>query len=166
MHIDVQPPSEARSGNVLDPPTRISLRPHGVERGEEVRIADISGYWAFISVVSEDGTTTLAPPSTSLLSGTLVAPVHEACPNGDEQEAGHLSFENLTINQPGNFRLRISLLRMVTVNTGASGAVDGVSLQPSVRNTGSVVTHVVRVGGNIERRDSVRTPDAVTDEAT
>ncbi|KAI4251206.1 MAG: hypothetical protein LQ352_004995 [Teloschistes flavicans] len=142
MHILVQPPHEARSGHVLTPATTVSLRSHQSD-GEGENAADkVAGCWAFVSVVTEDGSTSLAPPSTTLLSGTLVDSVRETSShNEDDEEVGRILLENITINQPGEYRLHISLLRMAD----SSDAEDGISPLPTVMNVGSVLTHVVHV---------------------
>lgn len=145
MHIIIQPPVESRPGNTLTPPTIVSLRRNGASQTEERLSADINSYWAFVSVVSEDGLVALAPPSTSLLSGTLADSVHEARLTEAEGDVGHLAFQNLAINQPGRFRLRISLLQMPGIQDGPPRGGSG---QPGVRNIASVLSHVVHVKTN------------------
>ncbi|KAL8998662.1 MAG: hypothetical protein Q9169_002323 [Polycauliona sp. 2 TL-2023] len=139
MHIILQPPVESRPGNTLTPPMIISLRKRSAPYGEVALEADTGGCWAIASVVSEDGLVALAPPSSSLLSGTLADSVHSSRLTEAEGDVGHLAFDNLTINQPGCFRLRISLLQM-------PGNQD--SLATGVRNIASVLSHVIRVGHN------------------
>lgn len=142
MHIIIQPPVESRPGNTLTPPLIISLRRNEGSRTEERLIADIHSYWAFVSAVSEDGLVALAPPSNSLLSGTLADSVHEARLTEAEEDVGHVAFQNLAINQTGRFRLRISLLQMPGSQDGPSRGGWG---QASVRNIASVLSHVIRV---------------------
>ncbi|KAL8647252.1 MAG: hypothetical protein Q9226_006507 [Calogaya cf. arnoldii] len=145
MRIIIQPPVESRPGNTLTPPLIISLRGTWVSPTEERLGADINSYWGFVSVVSEDGLSALAPPSTSLLSGTLADSVHEARLTEAEGDVGHLAFQNLALNQPGRFRLRISLLQMPGIQadppTGGFGP-------PGVRNIASVLSHVIHVRNN------------------
>ena len=142
MHIIIQPPIESRPGNTLTPPLIISLRRKEGSRTEERLIADIHSYWAFVSAVSEDGLVALAPPSNSLLSGTLADSVHEARLTEAEEDVGHVAFQNLAINQAGRFRLRISLLQMPGSQDGPSRGGWG---QASVRNIASVLSHVIHV---------------------
>lgn len=144
MHIIVQPPHQARSGHVLTPPTTISLRSSGASQAGQGLGGNINNYWAFVSVVSEDGMVALAPPSTTLLSGALADSVHEDRLTDSGQGIGHCAFPNLTINQAGDFRLRISLLRMPTGQGGPSAG----SLDTSVRNVASVLSHVIHVHDN------------------
>ncbi|KAL8774277.1 MAG: hypothetical protein Q9209_001028 [Squamulea sp. 1 TL-2023] len=141
MHIIVQPPHEARPGDTLTPPITVSVR-NVASHTEEALGTGANSCWAFISVVSEDGLIALAPPSTTLLSGTLADSVHESCLTDAERDVGHLSFQNLAINQPGRFRLRVSLLQMPRSqdwpSTGGLGPT-------SVRNVASVLSHVIHV---------------------
>ncbi|KAL8730161.1 MAG: hypothetical protein Q9166_004244 [cf. Caloplaca sp. 2 TL-2023] len=142
MQIVIQPPGEARPGNILMPPTTISLRSHGTSRHEEELGEDINSYWVFVSVVSADGMVALAPPSTTLLSGTLTDSIHEGRLTEHERDIGHSSFQNLVINQAGDFRLRFSLIRMQTSQHGTSTGGLGT---PSVRNITSVLSHIIHV---------------------
>ena len=139
MHILIQPPVESRPGSILRQPTVVSLRKVGVSHREGLS-TDINGYWAFVSVVSEDGMVALAPPSTSLISGTIA--VHEGRSTEAEEDVGHLEFPNLAINQTGRFRLRISLLQMLGSSEGLSV---GESEPRGVKNIASVVSDVIHV---------------------
>ncbi|KAL8920323.1 MAG: hypothetical protein Q9172_004555 [Xanthocarpia lactea] len=145
MHIIIQPPHETRPGDTLTPPLIVSLRSNGASLTEEGTIADIDSYWAFVSVVSEDGLVALAPPSTSLLSGTLADSVHGACLTEAERDVGHLSFQNLVINQPGRFRLRVSLLLMPSSQRGPP---TGGSAPAGVRNIANILSDVIHVDYN------------------
>ncbi|KAL8847878.1 MAG: hypothetical protein Q9221_007089 [Calogaya cf. arnoldii] len=142
MHIIIQPPVESRPGNTLAPPLIISLRRNDTSQTEERLSADINSYWAFVSVVSEDGLSALAPPSTSLLSGTLADLVHEARLTEAEGDVGHIAFQNLALNQPGRFRLRISLLQMPGMQDNPP---TGGFVPPGVKNIASVLSHVIHV---------------------
>lgn len=144
MHIIIQPPREARPGHNLVPPLTIFLRARNTDQDHEAVAEDTSSYWASVSLVSEDGMIALAPPSTTLLSGTLVDSIREPDPAEDEGGIGYVLFERLAINQPGNFRLRISLPRMPTGDSDGSKTTGGsVPPSPGVLNTGSVVTRVI-----------------------
>lgn len=142
MQIVIQPPAETRPGNILRPPTVVSLRKVGASHREEGLSTDINGYWAFVSVVSEDGLVALAPPSTSLISGTLADSVHEGRLTEAEEDVGHLAFPNLAINQIGRFRLHISLLQM----PGSPGSLSAGESEPTdVKNIASVMSDVIHV---------------------
>ncbi|KAL9011147.1 MAG: hypothetical protein Q9173_003988 [Seirophora scorigena] len=138
MHIIIEPPDEARPGDALLPAPTIQLRFRENVEEEAALAQDISSYWAVASLVSDDGMVALAPPSTSLVSGTPAGAIQE--PDGAEAdgEVGYVLFRNLCINQPGNFRLRISLYRMATAESDASGAA-------AALNTGSVTTRVIHI---------------------
>ncbi|KAL8786396.1 MAG: hypothetical protein Q9213_002812 [Squamulea squamosa] len=141
MHIIIQPPHEARPGITLIPPITVSVR-NGASHTEEALSTGANSYWAFVSIVSEDGLIALSPPSTTLLSGTLADSIHEARLTNAERDVGHLSFHNLAINQPGHFRLRVSLLQMPRSQECLSMGGLGPT---SVRNVASVLSHVIHV---------------------
>lgn len=145
MQIVIQPPREARPGEILVPPLMICLRTPGNYREDENVVEDLGSYWAAVSMVSEDGMIALAPPSTTLLSGTLVDSVHEAYQAEDESEIGYFVFQNLRIHEPGNFRLRISLMQMPTSRHQTLNAGGNTTQSSSARNTGNVITHVIRI---------------------
>lgn len=132
MNVIIEPPSETRPGNLLNPPIVIKLENRkGQSISDEINIED-GNLWAQASVVSEDGMVALAPPQPNLISGTLVSSVRPATP-GESQELGYLTFPNLAIHQPGRFRIRISLIRMPTAN------------EPEAINLQSIVTRIIKV---------------------
>ena len=147
MHISIEPPREARPGGILVPPLAISVRVREAFQGSGDRGEDLNSYWASVSVVSEDGMVALAPPSTSLLSGTLVDSVRETALEQEENESeiGFFLFQNLRIHEPGNFRLRVSLLHMPTSGSETPSQNNGPSLSSGVKNAGSVVTRGIYV---------------------
>ena len=106
MEIIVEPPAEIQPGVMLDPPIVARLR----ARDGAEDTPDISGIWASVFLTSEDGVEVLAPPSRDLLRGALVNSVQQVV--DEEGEKGYVSFPGLTIEQPGNYRLRICLIRM------------------------------------------------------
>ncbi|KAL8762676.1 MAG: hypothetical protein Q9184_001383 [Pyrenodesmia sp. 2 TL-2023] len=145
MHIIIEPPIEARPGNTLVPPVVVALRAREIEEDGEARAEDLSSYWASVSLVSADGLVALAPPSTTLLSGSLVDSIREPDSTEGESVVGYVLFQNLIINQPGDFRLRVSLLRMPSDISDADNAAGGLLPSSGVLNTGSVSTHVIHV---------------------
>ncbi|KAL9019092.1 MAG: hypothetical protein Q9185_003634 [Variospora sp. 1 TL-2023] len=137
MHVIIDPPDEARPGDALIPAPTIMVRFRGHVQEEAIQAQDITNYWVFASLVSEDGRIALAPPSTSLVSGRLIGTIREP-KDADDGEVGYAIFKDLCIHQPGSFRLRISLMRMPTADSDASEA-------EGVLNTGNVMTRVIHV---------------------
>lgn len=138
MDIILQPPREARPGDALLPAPTVQLR-FRENAGEEAALAqDMSSYWAAASLVSEDGMVALAPPSTTLVSGTRLVSIQEADGTEADGEVGYVLFRNFCINEPGRFCLHISLHRMPTPESDAFGAAGSL-------NTGSVTTRVIHV---------------------
>lgn len=145
MHIIIEPPIEARPGNTLIPPVTVALQARETDENGEARAKDLSSYWTSASLISADGLVALAPPSTTLLSGSLVNSIQEPdCAEG-ESVVGYVLFQNLIINQPGDFRLRISLLRIPSDITDVENATGGFLPSSGVFNAASVTTRVIHV---------------------
>ena len=134
MNVIVEPPPQVRPGQVLSPPVVIRL-----ERAEtEENDINPSLLFAFVSITSEDGSTSLAPPRNDLIAGNLSDSVHtlDSDTESDDEEVGFLSFPDLRIQDPGSYRLRVSLMRMdVTSTEGPRGAMN-------LQSTLSRVIHV------------------------
>ncbi|KAL8933645.1 MAG: hypothetical protein Q9216_006273 [Gyalolechia sp. 2 TL-2023] len=145
INIIIEPPREARPGEVLIPPLALCLHARGDHREDESLVEDLSSYWASVSLVSEDGLVALAPPSTTLISGILVDSVREAYQMEHEGEIGYFLFQNLSINQPGNFRFCISLMQMPTGRHQTPNPSGNITPSFDVMNIGSTFTRVIRV---------------------
>lgn len=133
MNMVVQPPKWTRPGNVLSP---VVVRIHHkiADSSNGLSTHDTGLMWAMVSLASEDGTTTLAPPRNDLLGGSLVSSFHHATPSDGDQEVGHVSFMDLAIRIPGRYRIKVSLLQMAF---GAKSR-DGTNLQDTM-------SHVIQV---------------------
>lgn len=132
MNVIVQPPSAIRPGAPLHPPIVVRLegrRSHGSNAVVNVNDGSV---WALASVVSADGMVALAPPQPNLLSGTLVDSIHTSVEESS-RGLGYMTFPNLAINQTGNYRIRVSLVRMPTVE------------EHEAVNVQSIVTRVISV---------------------
>ena len=133
MNVIIEPPSEIRPGDLLQPPIVIKLENrNGRNADDEIDIED-GNLWAQASVVSEDGMVALAPPQPNLITGTLVDSVRPATPEKESQESGYLTFPDLAIHQTGRFRIRISLIKMPTTDES-----EAINLQ-------SIVTRIIIV---------------------
>ena len=139
MNVLIEPPEQVRPGHILDPPIVVRLDQtidqHLTGRPPE----DYSLLWALLSVVTEDGSTMLAPPRTDLLTGTRVDSVHALTPVQEDREIGFMSFPDLAIREAGRYRIRISLVRMNPVGGANSNTNPG---GVNVQNTSSRVIHV------------------------
>ena len=135
MNVIVEPPPQVRPGATLNPPIIVRLARTDVE---DEAVGDTSQLFAFVSVTSEDGSTSLAPPSSDLVSGNLSDSVHtlESDSEFDDEEAGFLSFPDIQIQNPGNYRLRVSLMKLDA--GGGSGSRGAINLQ-------STLSRVIRV---------------------
>ncbi|KAI9723288.1 MAG: hypothetical protein M1812_001171 [Candelaria pacifica] len=140
LAIIVQPPAEARPRQVLAPPITTRLNFMGIDAGNDSATHE-QGFYAVASMMDENGMVPLAPPSTVLLVGTLVATVQALSLEGQHTEGeeniilgspAHGSsnagtscvwFNDLTVTQMGRYRIRVSL--MSSVSSGA----DAVTLQ-------------------------------------
>lgn len=129
MNIAVQPPREAGPGALLHPPIVVLLD------SQRPQDADDPNVWGLISVVSADGLQALSPPHADLLSGTLVDSIHTASVDGGSRLQRFISFSNVRINREGNYRIRVCLVRMRSVQSEAV-------------NMESIMTQVIRIHGD------------------
>ncbi|KAL8928782.1 MAG: hypothetical protein Q9208_001560 [Pyrenodesmia sp. 3 TL-2023] len=145
MHIIIEPPIEARPGDTLIPPVTVTLQTRETDEDGEARAKDLNSYWTSVSLISADGLVALAPPSTTLLSGSLVKSIQEPDSAEGESVVGYVLFQNLIINQPGDFRLRISLLRIPSDIAHVENDTSGILPSSGVFNTGSVTSRIIHV---------------------
>ncbi|MCJ1437282.1 hypothetical protein MMC27_006668 [Xylographa pallens] len=125
MRIVIEPPHQARPGEVLTPPLVMSLgNEPGPDSPEQERV-DPTLLWAVVSVVSEDNITPLAPPRTDLLIGTIADSVHPLTPPDHEGQIGFVAFPNLVIREPGRYRLKISLIKMNAIGETRTPSYEG-----------------------------------------
>lgn len=139
MSIVLEPAARVRPANVLRPPMVIKLKHRNGVLNAGGRGQDYAHMWALASIVSEEGTTALAPPRTDLLLGTPVNSIHKAARSGNDEEVGYVCFTDLAIQQPGKFRIRVSLIRMEGLGGSTASSVQGGA------NLQSVVSRVIHV---------------------
>ena len=130
MRIVIEPPPQARPGEVLTPPLVMSLDTDSVDTNSspdspEQEPVDPTLLWAVVSVISEDDLTPLAPPRTDLLTGTIADSVHPLTPPDHEGQIGFVAFPNLVIREPGRYRLRISLIKMNAIRASSTPTYEG-----------------------------------------
>ena len=136
MDIVLQPPSSVRPGEAITIPLVVSLKNlqiHGAY-GSTGRCPVL----AFASIVPDSGDQAAESMSDSpgLLSGSLVDSPHEARLD-DCNVFEYVRFPQLAINQAGEYRIQVSLLRMPQVDIrGPPGIVE---------NVGIVQTRKIRV---------------------
>ncbi|MCJ1377596.1 hypothetical protein MMC17_000691 [Xylographa soralifera] len=125
MKIVIEPPHQARPGEVLTPPLVMSLENESDPNSPEQEPVDPTLLWAVVSVVSEDDMTPLAPPRTDLLIGTIADSVHPLTPPDHEGQIGFVAFPDLVIREPGRYRLRISLIKMNAIGGASTPSYEG-----------------------------------------
>ncbi|MCJ1388253.1 hypothetical protein MMC18_001098 [Xylographa bjoerkii] len=125
MRIVIEPPHQARPGDVLTPPLVMSLENESGRNSPEQEPVDPTLLWAVVSVVSEDNITSLAPPRTDLLMGTIADSVHPLTPPDHERQIGFVAFPNLVIREPGRYRLRVSLIKMNAIGDMSIPSYEG-----------------------------------------
>ena len=114
MDLAVAPPSKVKVGVALDTPLVVTLsalssQPHEVV--DTTRQTDMSGIWAFLSLVTED-LRSLAPPRVDLLSGNLADAIHPLLAPTEDQERpfAYVTFPDLTISEAGRYRFKVTLI--------------------------------------------------------
>ena len=117
MDLVIRPVAAIRPGVVMQPPIVLALKAPASrsERESFYRdIGDVSGIWAFVSLVSEDQSQSLAPPRNDLLIGSVAGCIRPAVDESDPEDltVGYAVFANLAIAEPGTYCLKISLIDM------------------------------------------------------
>ena len=163
MSIVLEPAAHVRPGNVLRPPMVIKLKHRNAGSNFGGRQPDYAHLWALASIVSEEGTTALAPPRTDLLLGSPVNSIHKAARTGNDEEVGYVCFSDLAFQKPGKYRIRVSLIRMEGLGGSAASSVQGGA------NLQSVVSRIIQVDAAATvspcskyfRSEKMTAPDAV-----
>ena len=146
LELLIKPPSLLRPGISPALPIVVAVKPEtGKENGVGTcGVGDMSGMWALVCLLSEDGSEVLVPPQSGLLTGRMVASIHapsaQAEPN--RQIVGYAHFPDLAITTPGAYRLRVSLIDMDSNGPSYLGS------REEGRNVRSIVSGVVRVVTN------------------
>jgi len=120
MNILIEPPNQIRPGHLLSPPLILRLDQPPCEHSQAPSPNDPTLLWAVVSLFSADSETPIAPPQIDLLLGNPVDSVHPLAPEIPGREVGFVSFPDLSIREPGRYRLQISLIRMNSVGPSSN----------------------------------------------
>lgn len=117
MDLIIRPVQVIKPGVVMNPPIVLALKAPASRSGRNSAyrdVGDVSGIWAFVSLVSEDQSRSLAPPRNDLLIGSVarcIRPVLDGTHSGD-LTVGYAVFSDLAIAEPGTYCWKISLIDM------------------------------------------------------
>jgi len=150
MEMVIRPLSAIKPGVVMHPPVVVALKTPTSRSERDIAyrdIGDVSGLWAFVSLVTEDQSQSLAPPRTDLLLGGIVGSIHPVFDdsNPEEPTVGYAIFPDLAITEPGTYCLRISLIDM-----DSNGSMLGEPMQ-SGTNLETVHSTIVHVAPEVEQ---------------
>ena len=122
MKLAIAPPKRVAAGVALNAPLVVTFdtsKLRGRRDRHQEETLEMSGFWAFLSLVSEDCGHSLAPPdkdlppSQPLLLGKKMDSVH-IVPPGAQQEREDLfayaSFPNVAVTARGRFCLMVSII--------------------------------------------------------
>lgn len=117
MDLVIRPMQAIKPGVVMHPPIVLALKaPASRSEKNSARrdIGDVSGIWAFVSLVSEDQSRSLAPPRNDLLVGSVARCIRPALDetNPEGSTVGYAVFSDLAIAEPGTYCWKISLIDM------------------------------------------------------
>lgn len=118
LTLAIQPPSEARTGQLIYPPPTITLQTARQSNG--ITSDDPPVLWAFVTLTGESGEVL-----QDQIAGTLVDSAHPFFEDGQSssQEKNYFTFSNLCIRAPGRYRIQIALMGMGTAeSSGGQGA--------------------------------------------
>ncbi|KIW12118.1 hypothetical protein PV08_09392 [Exophiala spinifera] len=127
MELAVGPPSRIAAGLALQSPIVVTFSPtkpneskaedqsdNGGEIMETMMSADFNGVWALLSLTTPQMDQSLAPPRTDLLRGRTADSIHPVSQEqeGDSPTLAYATFSDITITQPGQYRLKVSIIDM------------------------------------------------------
>ena len=143
MDIVVQPPSRVRPGRLLYPPVVLRVRQQETVGFSSQPLINSSVLWALVSLVSADENMVLAPPDPGLIIGNPVDSIHPLMPALEIRDLGFASFPGIAIRDPGEYRIRVSLIRMTLSDAFGSPA------QESGANLLNILSRIIRVEDNV-----------------
>lgn len=146
LELAVKPPTCVRPGMTMSLPIVVAVKVSAMKENGSGPTGggDMSGVWAFVSLVNDDDSAVLAPPRTDLLLGRMAASVRAPSPRAEPNRriVGYAHFPDLRISQPGQYRLRVSLIDM-----DSSGPSYREDAQVGL-NVRSITSNIIRVGSS------------------
>lgn len=116
MELAITPPRRIAAGVMLEAPLVVTFstskeKKRALEAGE---MTDLSGIWAFVSLMKDDRSESLAPPRKDLLRGRTTDSIHPIGQkeSGDEQPFAYARFPGLTITEPGRYCFKVNIIDM------------------------------------------------------
>jgi hypothetical protein len=115
MELAIAPPSRMPARRQLAVPVVVTFKSSKLkQRANANGGRDLSGVWAYLSLMNEDCSTSLAPPRKDLLGGNPAASIHALAPGVDEAGGSfaYAMFPGLSVTVPGRYCFRISIIDM------------------------------------------------------
>ena len=116
MELAITPPQQVAAGRSLEAPLVVTFRNSRTKkRASGVReSSDLSGIWAFVSLMTEERRHSLAPPQKDLLRGRTADSVHPLVIDDAEKEEpfAYVTFPDLVITRPGRYCFRVNIIDM------------------------------------------------------
>jgi hypothetical protein len=113
MELALAPPNQIPAGSQLGAPLVVTFQASKLKRrpaaAEGDGGQDLSGVWAYVSLMNEDRSRILAPPRTDLLRGEPAASIH---PLKSDGPFAYAVFSGLTLTTPGRYCFRINIIDM------------------------------------------------------
>jgi hypothetical protein len=117
LKLAIKPPRRIAAGVALEAPLVVTLgtsKPQEEDQDYDPE-SELGGTWAFLSLVSEDRRQPLAPPRTSLMTGSKSDSVHITYPSSTDHEPednplAYSSFRDIKITKAGKYCFMISLV--------------------------------------------------------
>jgi hypothetical protein len=115
MELAIAPPSRLPARRQLAVPVVVTFKLSKLKQQANAQQGeDLSGVWAYLSLMTEDGSTSLAPPRKDLLGGSPAASIHALAPEveGSGGSFAYAMFPGLSVTVPGRYCFRISIIDM------------------------------------------------------
>ncbi|RVX71246.1 hypothetical protein B0A52_04820 [Exophiala mesophila] len=151
MELAIGPPSRMTAGLPLQHPLVVTFSSANKDKegnAEALRLHDLTGVWAFVSLTTPGMEQNLAPPRTDLLRGQTADSIHpiQQQQEGDDTPVAYATFAGLIITEPGKYRLRINLIDMNALGESLGDERPSADLcSPLLEDQGSGAGKVLRV---------------------
>jgi hypothetical protein len=116
MELATAPPRRMAAGVTLEAPLVVTFSTSTPRRRESTvnDPTNLSGVWAYVSLMNEDRSESLAPPQNDLLRGRTLDSIHPITQRGggQTQPFAYATFPDLSITRPGRYCFKVNVIDM------------------------------------------------------
>lgn len=112
MELAVRPPPRVAAGLTLDAPLVVTFSTASYGQRNVAGLQDLSGVWAYLSLVTADRKQSLAPPQKDLLLGHIADSIHPLETVNNRQPFAYATFSGVAIMRPGRYCFKVNIIDM------------------------------------------------------